>query len=70
MAKNREKTCEDKFNSHKKNRNEQSAHYGMTPKASRFFNVYKKDSSLWQYSSNMRNILTRNFSENCECYGV
>ena len=46
MAKNREKTSEDKFDFHKKNRNEQSAHYGMPPKSSRFFNVYKKDSSL------------------------
>ena len=27
-----------------------------------------KDNSLWQYFSNTRNFLTRNFSENCECY--
>ena len=31
------KTSEDKFDSHNKNRNEQSAHYGMPPEASWFF---------------------------------
>ena len=30
--------------------------------------AYRRDSSSWQYFSNMRNFLTRNFSENCECY--
>ena len=34
------KTSEDKFGSHKKNRNEQSAHYGMSSEASRFFRCY------------------------------
>ena len=37
---NTEKTSEDKFDSHKKNRNKQSAHYGMPPEASRFFRCY------------------------------
>ena len=35
---------------------------------SRNLTAYRKDSSLWQYFSNMRNFLTRNFSENWECY--
>ena len=35
-----EKNSEDKFDSHKKNRNEQSAHYGMPSEASRFFRYY------------------------------
>ena len=30
--------------------------------------AYRKGSSLWQYFSNMRNFLIRNFSKNCECY--
>ena len=30
--------------------------------------TYKKDRSLWQYFSNMRNFLTRKFSEHCGCY--
>ena len=30
--------------------------------------AYLKDSSLCQYLSNMRNFLTRHFSENCGCY--
>ena len=40
MMRNREKTSEDKFDSHKKNGNEQIAHYGMPPEASRFFRCY------------------------------
>ena len=40
MVKNREKTSHDKFDCHKKNRNEQSAHYGMLSEASRFFRCY------------------------------
>ena len=40
MVKNREKTSHDKSDCHKKNRNEQSAHYGMLSEASRFFRCY------------------------------
>ena len=40
MVNNREKTSEDKFDSHKKNRNEQIANYGMAPEASSFFRWY------------------------------
>ena len=40
MVNNREKTSEDKFDSDKKNRNEQIANYGMPPEASRFFRCY------------------------------
>ena len=34
------KNSVDKFDSHTKNRNEQSAHYGMPPEASRSFKCY------------------------------
>ena len=30
--------------------------------------AYRKGSSLWQYFSNMKKFLTRNFSKNCEYY--
>ena len=34
------KNSEDKFDSHKKNRNEQSTYYSMPPEASRYFRWY------------------------------
>ena len=33
---------------------------------SRNHTAYKKGSSLWQNFSNMKNVLTRNFSKNCK----
>ena len=30
--------------------------------------AYRKNRSLWQYFSDMKNFLTRNFSKSCECY--
>ena len=35
---------------------------------SRNLTAYRKGSSLWQYFSNMKNFLTRNFRKNCELY--
>ena len=51
MVKKREKTSEDKFDYHKRNRNEQIFHYGMPPEASRFFRYYDyRITLLFQHS--------------------